>query len=510
MSADLFAAFGDDEESGLPQTKTNDIRNDIDKTNTGLQGPSLQPSTPAFSQSSKQQGSNDDGFDDFGDFETAGQDQTTPTTASRSLDQTAPADLEWDSWTHEQNPTVITTPTLGHAKKTNGTLSRTRDDTILFDAENPDEELWNQAGVLEDEDDGFGDCGSTIVSRPSARSQMTTTNETNTQMTDLLGLDTEPTTHASSRPLQQTRAKPLPSKAPTKPTQAKAPSPKKPTKNAPPKPSKQTEEIWDDFETTPTPAVRTTDHSLPADPQIAVPSALLNRLTSFLSPPSKQTIRPTTIPPPSVLLPLFSSTLTILTTTFLAPLSSLSPDTKSTLLTNPNTASLLKSHHAFTLVLSHILAGRKQRWKRDKHLSQSMSIGPSGARSGMKIAGLDRSEAGREDQVAGDVLAVWNKQVGRLRNVVGAYNAAVGSGRGKIGLVPELAETMPVRIAKGAEGAVVGTQPCALCGLKREERVVKVDSEVEDSFGEWWVGGVNMHTNCAVFWESWKDDLRGR
>lgn len=40
---------------------------------------------------------------------------------------------------------------------------------------------------------------------------------------------------------------------------------------------------------------------------------------------------------------------------------------------------------------------------------------------------------------------------------------------------------------------------CIICGLKREECVGKVDFEVEDSFGEWWVEYWGYRV-CKNFW----------
>lgn len=126
----------------------------------------------------------------------------------------------------------------------------------------------------------------------------------------------------------------------------------------------------------------------------------------------------------------------------------------------------------------------------------------------MKLAGLDSNEARREEAEVEDVLKIWREQVGRLRTAVTA--AAGASASGGLPVVPEMASTMPIRVAKQAEGGVVSTGSCALCGLKREERVVKVDVGVEDSFGEWWVEGTNMHVACWTFWGVHKDRLKGR
>ena len=74
--------------------------------------------------------------------------------------------------------------------------------------------------------------------------------------------------------------------------------------------------------------------------------------------------------------------------------------------------------------------------------------------------------------------------------------------------VPEIAEQMPIKALKALEGGFTATHACALCGLKREERVSKVDVDVHDSFGEWWVGEMSMHLLCRNFWEEHKFQLR--
>ncbi|KAG9812034.1 hypothetical protein KCU68_g20439, partial [Aureobasidium melanogenum] len=192
---------------------------------------------------------------------------------------------------------------------------------------------------------------------------------------------------------------------------------------------------------------------------------------------------------------------------FLQPLSALPSSQKSHFLTTPETKTFLASYVTLAHVLGYIIAGRKFRWKRDKHLAQSMRIGPamSGRSGGMKLTGLDKSEAGREDTEVQVVLSVWREQAGRLKTAV--TGASV---HGSKLTVPELGDALPVRVAKGSEGAITSTQACALCGLKREERVTKVDVAVEDSFGEFWVEGTNMHRSCLRFWELFKDRLMSR
>ncbi|KAG7418849.1 hypothetical protein Forpe1208_v002693 [Fusarium oxysporum f. sp. rapae] len=131
-----------------------------------------------------------------------------------------------------------------------------------------------------------------------------------------------------------------------------------------------------------------------------------------------------------------------------------------------------------------------------------MSISAAGSK-GMKLAGVDKTQAAREDREAADVVAVWREQVGRLRSAV----AAAKSVDKNLSLqVPEISENMQVHTAK-----MVPTAPraCIICGLKRDERVTKVDYEVEDSFGEWWLDHWG-HKACKNFWIEHEQKLRQR
>lgn len=157
---------------------------------------------------------------------------------------------------------------------------------------------------------------------------------------------------------------------------------------------------------------------------------------------------------------------------------------------------------------ARIIAGRKLRWRRDNHLSQSMKIGPanSGRPGGMKLTGIDKVENRREDGEAEEAVRTWKKYIGTLRAAVATAN----SRQPDLNLaLPEIFETMPVRTAKPSEGALVAPKVCFLCGLKREERIAKVDGKVEDSFGEWWIDHWG-HVDCKTFWEKHKDSLSQR
>lgn len=132
----------------------------------------------------------------------------------------------------------------------------------------------------------------------------------------------------------------------------------------------------------------------------------------------------------------------------------------------------------------------------------------------MKVTSIDRAETAREDREVADVLKAWQGQVGRLRGAVAEVRkAAVGTERenGVDGLVvPEMKEVMAVKSVGSKEGGVAGVRACALCGLKRDERVQKVDGEVFDGFGEWWVEGWEMHRACRNFWLEHEGKLRQR
>ena len=152
---------------------------------------------------------------------------------------------------------------------------------------------------------------------------------------------------------------------------------------------------------------------------------------------------------------------------------------------------------------ARILAGRKLRWKRDRILSQSMSIGQAGKQGGMKLTVVDKGESRREDQEAAELLRVWKQQAGPLRSFLSTLKSEPKRN------LPGIADSMPVRVGQSADGAVQAPKPCFLCGLKRDERVNNVDVNVEDSFGEWWVEHWG-HFDCCQFWAEQKDSLPHR
>lgn len=217
---------------------------------------------------------------------------------------------------------------------------------------------------------------------------------------------------------------------------------------------------------------------------------------------------PSNVPPPSILLLLiigiFQSMLVDVKNMIASANSSTGPDSWL------DQQSINKIHKRFSIAraAARIIAGRKLRWRRDGRLSQSMKIGPAnaGRSGGMKLTGLDRTENRREEGEVEEAVRMWKQQMGSLRAVVAMANSRQS---GLQLLIPEISENMPVRVGKASEGVMVAPNCCFLCGLKREERVEKVDVQVEDSFGEWWTDYWG-HVDCRIFWEEQKDSLNQR
>ncbi|KAI9698289.1 MAG: hypothetical protein M1820_007559 [Bogoriella megaspora] len=193
----------------------------------------------------------------------------------------------------------------------------------------------------------------------------------------------------------------------------------------------------------------------------------------------------TNIPPPVIVLSLFPVLFKEAQSKVFQPLAAKDQGTKIEISSHDKMAAYLHGCLALVTTTAHVIAGRKLRWKRDSILSQSMRIGPAGKQGGMKLTGIDKAENSKEEREVVDVLRAWNQYAGRLRSAISAAQNARNSMT--IGAVPELQETMVVKTAKQTEGGVPAPRPCALCGLRRDERVLKVDNQVQDSFGEWWV-----------------------
>ncbi|KAI1406745.1 hypothetical protein F4819DRAFT_6872 [Hypoxylon fuscum] len=218
----------------------------------------------------------------------------------------------------------------------------------------------------------------------------------------------------------------------------------------------------------------------------------------------KDGLPPINVPPPSILLSVFPQLFDQANTSLYKPVSGQSFSVKNRILSDPKTIEFLKGYLSLATVAAHVIAGRKLRWHRDKFLAKGMSISAAGSK-GMKLAGVDKAQTAREDREAADVVANWKEHIGRLRSVVVTANSSMKNNAEQL-KIPELSESMPIQTEK-----LVPTAPkaCIVCGLKRNERVSKVDHEVEDSFGEWWVDHWG-HLACKRFWLQHENTLRQR
>lgn len=351
---------------------------------------------------------------------------------------------------------------------------------VLFDVDNLSDK---QA----DDDDEWGTFEGGSTEPPKSVDTNTVSGRSNlaTLGMDLLGLDDTAAQWASSQNGSQNNSS----------TSRKSEMPKS---------TPQDDDAWDDFESVAPIATSARPNSIiPALPKSTM------HVAAPADPTNAPSLPPTNIPPPTVLLSIFPSLISSAQTALFDTLTKLPQDQKQDLLSHQATHQFLRGFIGISVVLAHIISGRKQRWKRDQFLAQGMRIGPAaaGGKGGMKLAGVDRSEVAKEDREVLDAVRQWKLVVGKLRSAVAGAN---GKSATKLPHVPEISEQMPVRILKPVEGGIVAPHACALCGLKREERVAKVDEEVDDSFGEWWVQGMNMHLLCKNFWDSHSDQMRSR
>ncbi|OAP58136.1 hypothetical protein AYL99_07226 [Fonsecaea erecta] len=196
--------------------------------------------------------------------------------------------------------------------------------------------------------------------------------------------------------------------------------------------------------------------------------------------------RPSNVPPPSSLLQLLSSVFK-----FIHQSNADSVVSKSELAS--------KVLVAFR-VSSRIVAGRTLRWKRDTVLAQSVRIGQSGKSGGMKLAALNKSETTKEERDTQEMIRDWSSYLHEFNSILAQ------------------AEVPPLRMKLSASPSIKRleqtnrrdpSKQCALCGLKRTERLGDVDIDADDIFGEFWVEHWG-HKDCVDFWYSYKNMLGHR
>ncbi|GAM82405.1 hypothetical protein ANO11243_003840 [Dothideomycetidae sp. 11243] len=500
MSADLFAAFGTQpsETSGPASLAPRDTcKNVVISASSDLANGHL--AKDEDDELAK------DEDDDFGDFE--GEDPVKGIEEDNNAFWADPGQEHDSSWD------AIPSAHFRVDQHSRGKL----DSDILFDADEP-----VPADPVSEEDDfgDFEDSEPAPMATPLAPRVKPNASPAGGNLLGVPGQAPAPTKPQASGPATTSGPKPRQS-ATAKPNPSASPTP-----TTVPTPTSASTEVWDDF------AVTEASKPVVAKSSL-IPTDILNCMT--ISPPSPPALAPSNIPPPSVLLFLFPPLISQITQT-ISSILSLPSDQRTLNFQSPDLQSLLLSYQQTIQVLIHIIAGRKLRWRRDVHLAASMRISVAGRSGGMKLAGLDKTESAREDAQVAEAVRTYKAHVGPLRAIVGAVNAAMGPGaeyaaarkgagdlaemierdpgaarRGRVlAAVPDVSAMMPVKTATTSQGAVVGTVACGLCGLKREERVAKVDVDVLDSFGEWWVEKTNLHLGCWRFWEGFKGKLGQR
>ncbi|KAG9254965.1 uncharacterized protein F5Z01DRAFT_62683 [Emericellopsis atlantica] len=411
------------------------------------------------------------------------------------------------------NDNLVDVGKHGKAKDTKPKLKQPSNPNVMFDAEDFELEGGDEDDEDDfDEDDDFGDFETVPTTQPKAapalvesRPKAPAPQVSQPPSMDLLSLE-DPPSYAEATPVKPSTPHGFGATAKAQ-TQEKA-RPQKPL--AANKPSRLKEatlvdddddqwNAWDDFESKPAPSITkptpapTTDNwerdSKPS-PQPSQPAAADDD-----QPP------PMNVPPPSVLLSAFPGLFKAGDTLF-KPTAGQTASIKERVLSDPKAADFLRGYIMIATTAGRVIAGRKHRWHRDKILAKSMSISVAGSK-GMKLAGVDKTQSVREDRDAADVAAAWREYVGRLRSAVAATNS---SGKTSSLRVPEISENMQIQTAKLVPTA---PKPCVICGLKRDERVAKVDYDVEDSFGEWWVEHWG-HRACKNFWVEHEQALRQR
>lgn len=239
-----------------------------------------------------------------------------------------------------------------------------------------------------------------------------------------------------------------------------------------------------------------------SEPPLEDRAALKTTRSSKMQESSSSALPPTNVPPPSILMSLVSGLVQKL------------PTQVETVMQSPATSNssqkalenALRRCLASLRVAARIIAGRKVRWKRDTILSQSMKIGPAVKSGGMKLVGVDKAELKREDREAAEFVRIWQQNLGSIRSALATVNSQIA---GKPLALPEISASMLIRVLKGADGGITALKCCALCGIKREERIEKVDVDVWDSFREYWTDNWG-HTECKGFWQEHEQFLQAR
>ncbi|EXJ81257.1 hypothetical protein A1O3_07547 [Capronia epimyces CBS 606.96] len=244
------------------------------------------------------------------------------------------------------------------------------------------------------------------------------------------------------------------------------------------------EDDWEPFEDSTSDQKQTSvdSHAIATSPGSAqgVPSQIPRTSPAFE--------RPTNIPPPSSLLQLLSTAFEVL-----------HKDTTDQSKLKPKTE--LASQLMVTFrTACRIVAGKSLRWKRDTILAQSVRVGQAGKSGGMKLASLNKNESTKEQRDAEEMIHDWSKYVHEFKSILA--QARFQPHRLRISASPSI---QTLRCSSTGDSS----KQCALCGLRRTERLAEVDTDADDIFGEFWTEHWG-HKDCYDFWYTHKDLLRHR
>ena len=270
-----------------------------------------------------------------------------------------------------------------------------------------------------------------------------------------------------------------------------------------PKVMPQEEDHWEPFEDgKEITLVRPTVNE--AQPSVGTMTETPMQAASIAPPPPKTAsissigdVRPMNIPPPAVLLQVLPQVFRQLQTEARKLV-----DLNNTHDAGSGVVALAKDIRQAFIVAARITAGRGLRWKRDSILAQSMKIGPAGAGGGgrgMKLTAVDKTESLREEKEVADVVSEWQKNAHLFNSTL--KQASIHR--------PLMNLYMSVKPRAGDSSALRAPHACALCGIKRDERLQQVDVDVEDSFGEYWTEHWG-HRDCREFWSKYETFLSKR
>ncbi|KAJ4509650.1 hypothetical protein HRR78_005658 [Exophiala dermatitidis] len=147
-----------------------------------------------------------------------------------------------------------------------------------------------------------------------------------------------------------------------------------------------------------------------------------------------------------------------------------------------------------------VVAGRSLRWKRDTILAQSVRIGQAGKSGGMKLASLNKNESAKELRDAEEMIHDWSNYLHEFKSILAQAHFPPHRLR--------ISSTSTIQTLKYTSGKD-STKQCAVCGLRRTERLPEVDVDADDIFGEFWTEHWG-HKECYDFWYTYKELLGHR